>query len=160
VAVSAAVRRYFAERILAASGRDRAPHNVRPLPGAATGRAVVEGCRGGGKNVLELSLVADAERVLDVSVSCGLCNPAMVVAADVVADWARGQRLSDLLALDVGDPAALDPLFSRAGAPERPEDLREKAQYALHALRRAVLDHQGLALPPLPDVPAPLREDP
>ena len=64
---------HYAERIFARSTREHAPPNFRPLEGRITGRATVEGCRGGGKNILELRIVADDERIVDARVSCGLC---------------------------------------------------------------------------------------
>src|SRR5687767_9067218 len=57
--VSAAIRRYYAEKIFAEMGRDKAPANFRPLPVPAHGLATVEGCRGGGKNILELTVLLD-----------------------------------------------------------------------------------------------------
>ena len=66
MAVSAAVLAYYTRHIFHESGRDRIPKNFRPLEGKATGRSVVEGCVGGGKNVLELHLRADGARIEDV----------------------------------------------------------------------------------------------
>jgi len=153
VAVSPAVRTYYAERIFARSGRDEAPPNFRPLEVPATGRFTVEGCRGGGKNVLEIALVGEGVTVRDLRLSCGLCNPAMYACADVVADWARGRAIDGILALDPLDVTALAPLFERLGGPGRPDDAREKFQYVLLALQRAVLDHLGEAVPPMPEIP-------
>ena len=50
-----------------------------------TGFATVEGCRGGGKNILEVELVGTEDAVADIRMGCGLCNPAMYAAADIVA---------------------------------------------------------------------------
>jgi hypothetical protein len=153
VAVSTAVRTYYAERIFARSGREEAPPNFRPLDVAPTGRFTVEGCRGGGKNILEIQLVGTDDRVADLRLACGLCNPAMYACADVVADWARGRGLDEILALDPLEVANLAPFFERLGGPGRPDDAREKFQYVLLALQRAVLDHRGEAAPPLPGIP-------
>ena len=49
--------------------------------------------------------------------------------------------------------ASLGPFFARLGGPGRPDDAREKFQYVLLALQRAVLDHRGEASPPLPEIP-------
>lgn len=155
MAVSAAVRRYYAERIFAQTTRDEAPPNFRPLEVAPTGFATVEGCRGGGKNLLEVSLRGEGGRVLDVRMSCGLCNPAMYVAADLVADWARGRGLGEILALNALDREALGPFFEALGGPGRPDDAREKLQYVLLALQRAVRDHEGLPQVPLPEIEEP-----
>lgn len=152
MAVSTPVRIYYAERIFAQSGRDQAPPNFRPLDVTPTGRFTVEGCRGGGKNILEIQLVADAERVLDLRLACGLCNPAMYVGADVVADWARGRSLDEIQSLDPLDVPSLAPFFERLGGPGRPDDAREKFQYVLLALQRAVLDHRGEPAPPMPEI--------
>jgi hypothetical protein len=153
--VSAAVRRYYAERIFARSGRDTAPPNFRPLQGEPTGTSSVEGCRGGGKNVLEVALVGRDGRVEDVRLSCGLCNPAMYAGADVVAEWAKGRAFAEVLAADPADLRTLDPFFEALGGPGKPDDAREKFQYALVAVQNAVLDHLGR-----PPVPVPAFEEP
>ncbi len=135
------MRRYYAERIFARSGRDAAPPNFRPLEGAPTGTSSVEGCRGGGKNVLEVALVGRDGRIEDLRLSCGLCNPAMYAAADVVAEWAKGRPLDEVLAVDPRSIASLDPFFEALGGPGKPDDAREKFQYALVALQNAVRAH-------------------
>jgi len=141
VAVSPAVRRYYATRIFARTTATEPPPNFRPLDIEPTGRATVEGCRGGGKNVLEIFLVGAGGRVTGIRAACGLCNPAMMVAADLVVDWARGRALDEILALDPRTPGALDPFFERLEAPEGPDDAREKLTYALLAVHGAVRDH-------------------
>ena len=159
MAVSTAVRTYYAERIFARSSRDQAPPNFRPLDATPTGRFTVEGCRGGGKNVLEIQLVGEDDRVADLRLSCGLCNPAMYACADVVADWARGRGQTEILALEPLDVESLAPFFERLGGPGRPDDAREKFQYVLLALQRAVLDHRGEPAPPMPEIPEPTGRD-
>jgi hypothetical protein len=141
VPVSAAVRRYYAERIFARSGRDSAPPNFRPLERPATGTSSVEGCRGGGKNVLEVALLGQGDRIEDLRLSCGLCNPAMYAGADVVAEWAKGKTFEEVLALDPRDVAGLEPFFQALGGPGKPDDAREKFQYAVAAVQNAVRDH-------------------
>ena len=93
--VSAVVRAYYTKNIFLQSGRDKVPKNYRPLEVPATGKATVEGCAGGGKNILELFLLGGpgpaGEVIRDLRASCGLCNPAMYAAADVVCEWARGR---------------------------------------------------------------------
>ncbi len=148
MAVSAPVRAYYSKRIFLESGRDRVPRNFRPLDVAPTGRSSVEGCAGGGKNILEVSIVGRDGRIEDVRASCGLCNPAMYAAADVVCDWARGRALSEVEAIDLDDVSALAPLFALLGGPGRPDDAREKFQYALFALQNAVRHHRKA--PPAP----------
>ena len=156
MAVSTPVRRYYAEKIFAQTTRTSPPPNFRPLEGDPTGQATVEGCRGGGKNILELALRGAGGRIADVRASCGLCNPAMMVAVDLVLDWARGRDLEEVLALDLLDLDALAPILAPldAGA-EAHEDAVEKARYALVALRRAACDTLGK--PPLdePEIPEP-----
>ena len=159
MAVSTAVRTYYAERIFARSGRDEAPPNFRPLEVAPTGRFTVEGCRGGGKNVLEIQLLGADDRVADIRMLCGLCNPAMYACSDVVADWARGRGFDEILALDPLDVAGLAPFFQRLGGPGRPDDAREKFQYVLLALQRTVLHHRGEDVPPMPEIPEPTGGD-
>lgn len=165
--VSGPVRAWYASRIFARSTRTSVPENFRPLPGA-DGRSTVEGCAGGGKNILELAVrVADGV-VVDVRAACGLCNPAMYVAADLVCDEARGRRATDLLALDPLAPSTLDACFARLAAegegdarpgagsvPPRPEDAREKLQYAFVALQQALRAARGEPLPPVPRVAPP-----
>src|SRR5436190_2034917 len=104
MAVSAPVRAYYTKHIFLQSGREKVPKNFRPLEGPVTGKSSVEGCAGGGKNILEVYVSASA-RVDDVKASCGLCNPAMYAAADVLCEWARGKTCADLLALDPLSPA-------------------------------------------------------
>lgn len=159
MAVSAAVRRYYAAEIFAKTGRDHAPANFTPLEGAATGTAQVEGCRGGGKNILEVSLVADSETVLDIRVSCGLCNPAMYAAADILCEWTRDRGLAEILAVDALDVDQLAPLFARLGGPGRPDDAREKFQYVLLAVQNAVRSHRGEAAKPIPVLDEPTDKD-
>jgi hypothetical protein len=151
--VSTAVRTYYAERIFARTTRTSPPPNFRPLERPHTGRAVVEGCRGGGKNILEVHLVATDDAVADLRATCGLCNPAMLVAADIVVDWARGRRLDEILAPDPLDEADLAPFFERLG--DDPDDAREKFQYAVLAVQSAVRDHRGEPQPPLPRIAEP-----
>ena len=105
MAVSPAVRQYYAKNIFAKSGRDSVPPNFAPLEVARTGFSSVEGCRGGGKNVLEVAIVGEDNAVKDVRMSCGLCNPAMYAAADIVAEWGRGSSFDDVLSIDPFDVA-------------------------------------------------------
>ena len=159
MAVSRAVRRYYAERIFARQGRDHAPPNFTPLDVTPTGHAAVEGCRGGGKNITEFSLLGDDARVVDLRVSCGLCNPAMYVAADIVVDWARGRALDEVLGPSPADVAVLEPFFAALGGPGKPDDAREKFQYALHGVQNAVRAHRGEATLALPDIDEPTDKD-
>ncbi len=157
--VSAPVRAYYKRHVFDESGRDRLPRNFRPLEVPPTGRSTVEGCAGGGKNVLELSLLAPAGVVEDVRASCGLCNPAMYAAADIVCEWARGRAFDDVLRLDPQDLASLAPLFALLGGPGRPDDAREKFQYALLALQQAIRAQRGEPAPPLPRFAPPTERD-
>jgi hypothetical protein len=159
MAVSPAVRRYYAEKIFANMGRDRVPENFRPLAEPAHGISTVEGCRGGGKNILEVGVRVGAGRVEDARVSCGLCNPAMYVGADVVIGWARGQGVEPLLALDPLALATLDPLYARLGGPGKPDDAREKFQYALVALQNALRAATGRPTTPPPPIDGPTDRD-
>jgi hypothetical protein len=159
VAVSSAVRRYYAERIFARMSRDQAPPNFTPLDVPATGHAAVEGCRGGGKNITEFSLLAEDSVVSDLRVSCGLCNPAMYVAADIVVDWARGRAFREILDLDPLDVPALDPFFAALGGRGKPDDAREKFQYALVGVQNAVRDHRGEATLVPPEIDEPTDKD-
>src|SRR2546425_12850257 len=95
MAVSAPVRAYYTTNIFLESGRDRVPRNFRPLDVPATGKSSVEGCAGGGKNILEVFVVATGARLDDVRTSCGLCNPAMYAAADILCEWGRGKALDE-----------------------------------------------------------------
>lgn len=159
MAVSAPIRAYYTKHVFLESGRDRIPRNFRPLEVPPTGRSSVEGCAGGGKNILELFLLAPAGVALDVRASCGLCNPAMYAAADIVCEWARGKPLDDLLRVDPLDVAALAPLFALLGGPGRPDDAREKLQYAVIALQNAIRVQRGQPLPPMPKVAPPTERD-
>lgn len=155
MAISRPIHRYYAERIFSQTTREQAPPNFRPLEQPATGYSTVEGCRGGGKNIVEVFLIADAERLVDLRVSCGLCNPAMYVALDILVEWARGRALAEILALDSHQIGHLAPFFERLGGPGRPDDAREKFQYALVAVQNAVRDHRGQALAPTPEFAQP-----
>jgi hypothetical protein len=158
MAVSPSVRAYYTKNIFLQSGRDKVPKNFRPLEGTMTGKAFVEGCAGGGKNILEIYVAGDAECVKDVRASCGLCNPAMYAAADVVCEWARGKRFDEVMGTDPLKPVSLDPLFAILGGEGRPDDAREKLQYALLALQNAVRSSRGETCPPLPRVAPPKGE--
>lgn len=162
--VSAAIRTYYAEKVFAHMGRDKVPANFRPLAVPAHGLATVEGCRGGGKNILELTVLiepapaaggstpSEGRRLADARVSCGLCNPAMYAGADVVVEWARGRPIPEILALEPLRVDALAPFFARLGGPGRPDDAREKFQYAVVALQNAVRSALGrtpVAAPPI-----------
>jgi hypothetical protein len=155
VAVSAPVRAYYTKHIFLESGRDRVPKNFRPLEVPATGKSSVEGCAGGGKNILEVSVVGEGARIADLRASCGLCNPAMYAAADVVCEWARGRAIDEVLALDPFAASSLDPMFALLGGAERPDDAREKFQYALLALQNALRSHRGESPRPIPKIGAP-----
>lgn len=160
MAVSDAVRRRYATRIFAQTTREAPPPNFRPMDGAATGRATVEGCRGGGKNILELFVRGDDDGVLDLYAACGLCNPAMMVAVDLVVDWARGRTWKEILALDVLDLAATAAILAPLGAGDAPPaDALEKVRYALVALRHAASDHLGRPPPAEPPIPEPADAD-
>ncbi|MGE0193918.1 MAG: hypothetical protein AB7T63_17975 [Planctomycetota bacterium] len=149
--ISHAVRRHYAERIFAVGGRGEVPEAFRPLAGEPTGRSTVEGCRGGGKNVLEVRLRVADGRVEGISMGCNLCNPAMYVAADILGRWARGRSADAILALDPFAEAALDPWFEALGAPDRPADAAEKFRYTLWAVQNALRDDRGEAPRPTPD---------
>jgi hypothetical protein len=152
VAVSAPVRAYYTKHIFLESGRDKVPRNFRPLDVPATGKSSVEGCAGGGKNILELSVVGEGPRIADLRASCGLCNPAMYAAADVVCEWARGRAIDEVMALDPFAGATLDPMFAVLGGAEKPDDAREKLQYAVLALQNALRSHRGEAPRPIPKI--------
>ena len=158
--VSEPVRTYYAARIWANSGRGKVPKNFAPLDVPETGRSTVEGCAGGGKNILEIYVSGDAARVLDVRASCGLCNPAMYAAADVLCDWSRGKEIAEVLAVDPFAPASLDAFFSALGCTDRPDDAREKFQYALFALQNAVRACRGESARPVPKIAPPSDREP
>jgi hypothetical protein len=143
MAVSNPVRTYYAERIFAEMGRDRAPTNFVPMDQPYTGRATVEGCLGGGKNITEFQVRGEGDRIVDVCVSCGLCNPAMYVAADILVSWARGRDGAEILKLDASRFESLAPFFEALGGGSMPDDAREKFQYALLGVQNAVRDHRG-----------------
>jgi hypothetical protein len=153
--VSDAVREYYREHIFLPSTRTHLPANFRPLEVPATGRSSVEGCAGGGKNLLEVAVVLEGGRIADVRASCGLCNPAMYAAADIVCTWARGRPVAAVLAVDVLDREALAPLFALLAGRGRPDDAREKFQYALLALRQALHVARGEPVPPAPSIAPP-----
>lgn len=159
MAVSAPIRAYYTKNIFLQSGRDRIPRNFRPLEVPPTGTSSVEGCAGGGKNILEVFLLAPAGFVEDLRASCGLCNPAMYAAADILCEWAKGQALDDLLRIDPLDPASLTPLYERLGGPGRPDDAREKFQYVIVALQNAIRTQRGQPLPPMPRIAPPTERD-
>jgi hypothetical protein len=160
MAVSEAVRAYYTKHVFLESGRGKVPKNFRPLEAPATGKASVEGCAGGGKNILEIAIAGEAGRVHDVRASCGLCNPAMYAAADVLCEWARGKAFDEVLGVDPAAATSLDPFFEALGGPERPEDAREKFQYALVAVQNAVRSHLGEAPAPLPRIARPAGSAP
>jgi hypothetical protein len=159
MAVSNPVRRYYAEEIFARMGRDTAPANFLPLEEPATGKAAVEGCLGGGKNITEFTVLGDATVLRDVRISCGLCNPAMYVAADIVVDWARGRSLGEILAVDPLDIAQLAAFFQMLDPRVWPDDAREKFQYALLGVQNAVRDQLGEPMIPSPAFDEPTAKD-
>lgn len=159
MAVSAPVRAYYTKNIFLQSGRDKVPKNFRPLDVEPTGKSSVEGCAGGGKNILELFLLGQGEKVADLRASCGLCNPAMYAAADVLCEWARGRTFAEIMALDVRDVSCLSPFFERLGGPGKPDDAREKFQYVVLALQNAIRGQRGEPLPPMPQIQPPTDRD-
>jgi hypothetical protein len=152
MAVSAPVRAYYTKNIFLKSSRTSVPANFRPLDVTPTGKSSVEGCAGGGKNILELFLMGEGDCIVDLRASCGLCNPAMYAAADIVCDWGRGKTFAEALALDPADIAGLAPFFAALGGPGRPDDAREKFQYVVVALQNAIRSHRGEPLPPTPKI--------
>ena len=160
MAVSPPVRAYYTKHIFLQSGRDKVPKNFRPLEGPLTGKSSVEGCAGGGKNILEVFVSTRDERVADVRASCGLCNPAMYAAADVLCEWARGKGVRDVMGADCFSPAALDPFFAALGCADRPDDAREKFQYGLFAIQNAIRAACGQPILPAPKFPPPSDREP
>ncbi len=155
MSISDAVRRYYATEIFGAMTRDAAPPNFRPFSEPITGSSTIKGCRGEGRDLLTIE-VHEAGGVLDrVRASCGLCGPAMMVAADVVVRFASGQNADETRALDPLAAEALLPLFDLLGDEGHAEDAREKFQYALAALQNAARDSSGLPPLPTPDVAPP-----
>jgi hypothetical protein len=75
----------------------------------------------------------------------------MDAGADVVAEWAKGRTFDEVLALDPREVARLEPFFRALGGPGKPDDAREKFQYAVAAVQNAVRDH--LKRPPV-EVPS------
>lgn len=155
MAISPAVLHYYGERLFARASFESVPPNFRPLAEPVSGRSAVEGCRGGGKNVLEIAVRLRGGVLEDVRASCNLCNPAMYVAADVLCDWARGRPAAEALAPDPARADALDPFFAALGGEGRPEDAREKFQYALVAVQNAVRAARGEVPRPVPEFPEP-----
>ena len=159
MAVSAPVRAYYTKHIFLQSGRDKVPKNFRPLEGACTGKSSVEGCAGGGKNILEVFLFGQDDRIVDLRCSCGLCNPAMYAAADILCEWARGKSFAEAMALDAVDIPGLAPFFTLLGGPGRPDDAREKFQYVIVALQNAIRAQRNEFLPPTPTIEPPTDRD-
>jgi hypothetical protein len=159
MAVSAPVRAYYTKNIFLKSSRTSIPPNFRPLDVTPTGKSSVEGCAGGGKNILEVFLVGTNDRIVDLRVSCGLCNPAMYAAADVLCEWGRGKSFHEAMALDPLAVAGLAPFFAILGGPGRPDDAREKFQYVIVALQNAIRVHRGEMLPPTPAIEPPTDRD-
>lgn len=157
--LSPAVRRWYGERIFARGAKGQLPEAFRPLEGKLTGRSVVEGCRGGGRNVLEVRLRVADGRIEAIQMACNLCSPAMYVAADIVGGWARRREAAEVLLLDVHGEGTLTPLFDVLGAPERPADAGEKFRYALWAVQNALRNDRGEPSRPAPDFEA-AGEDP
>jgi hypothetical protein len=83
----------------------------------------------------------------------------MYAGADVVAEWARGRTFDEVLAADPASPATLDPFFGALGGPGKPDDAREKFQYALVAVQNAVCDHLKRPAIPVPDFAEPTDRD-
>ena len=152
--LSAAVRRWYGERIFGPGGRGEVPQVFRPLAGAMTGRAVVEGCRGGGRNILEVRLRVAAGRIEALQMACNLCSPPMVVAADILGSWVLGREAEEILGLDAGAEGTLTPWFDVLGAPERPADAGEKFRYVLWAVQNALRQDRGEPSRPVPEFEA------
>lgn len=159
MAVSAPVRAYYTQHIFLKSSRTSVPPNFKPLDVPPTGKSSVEGCAGGGKNILEVFLVGQDDRIVDLRCSCGLCNPAMYAAADILCEWARGKSFDEAMVLDPLDIPGLAPFFARLGGPGRPDDAREKFQYVIVALQNAIRAHRGEILPPTPTIEPPTDRD-
>ncbi len=159
MAVSAPVRAYYTKHIFLQSSRTSVPKNFRPLDVPATGKSSVEGCAGGGKNILEVFLLAKDDCINDLRASCGLCNPAMYAAADILCEWSRGKTFADAMALDPLDVSDLAPLYALLGGPGRPDDAREKFQYVIVALQNAIRAHRNEPLPPTPTIEPPTDRD-
>ena len=159
MAVIAPVRAYYTKHIFLKSSRTSVPANFRPLDVPPTGKSSVEGCAGGGKNILEVFLVGTHDRIVELRASCGLCNPAMYAAADILCEWGRGRAFAEVMALDANDPAALAPFFAALGGPGRPDDAREKFQYVVIALQNAIRGQRGEPLPPTPAIEPPTDRD-
>lgn len=153
------MRRWYAERIFGPGGRGELPPAFRPLERPATGRATVEGCRGGGKNILEVRLLVDEGRVAGVSLSCNLCNPAMLVAADIVGRWLLGRVAEEVRGLDARARETLAPWFAVLEAPDEPSDAAAKFRYALAAVQNALRDDLGWEPLPIPDYDEAEEED-
>ena len=73
----------------------------------------------------------------------------------IYVDWARGRTFEEILAKDPYDLDGLAPFFETLGGPGRPDDAREKFQYALVAVQNAVRDHRGEEAVPAPEFPDP-----
>ena len=73
-------------------------------------------------------------------------------------EWARGRPLDEIMALDALDVAALEPFFEALGGPGKPDDAREKFQYALVGVQNAVRDHRGEATLGPPEIDEPLSD--
>jgi hypothetical protein len=159
MAVSAPVRAYYTKNIFLKSSRTSIPPNFKPLDVAPTGKSSVEGCAGGGKNILEVFLVGQDDRIVDLRCSCGLCNPAMYAAADILCEWARGKSFAEAMALDPLDVPGLSPFFALLGGPGRPDDAREKFQYVIVALQNAIRAQRNEFLPPMPTIEPPTDRD-
>ena len=86
-------------------------------------------------------------------------QPGDVRGADVAVEWARGQAVEELLAVDPFAIAQLDPLFARLGGPGKPDDAREKFQYSIVALQNAVRVAGGQPTVPPPAIDGPTEKD-
>ena len=68
----------------------------------------------------------------------------MYAAADVLCEWARGKAFREVMALDPLAPPSLEPFFAALGAPDRPEDAREKFASAIQNKRAEMESRENL----------------
>ena len=136
MAVSPEVRKYYATNIFAKSGRDAVPPNFAPLDLPHSGMSSVEGCRGGGKNVLEVYVLLDGDTV---TVKTPIFGGTKIVTSAFTGETPY---------LAAFRPKSFEPAGGGVASPHVPEDFdvieslkeRHGLDYDTHATYRFVED--------------------
>ena len=91
-----AIYRYFGEKVFGAGTAHSLPPNFAGLESEPSAIQRVDGCPVPGQNIVTLQILIGDGSIKDIRARCDRCDPYMLVAANLLVEWARGRSTSEV----------------------------------------------------------------